>query len=47
MKKINVLQVIGGMNMGGAETFLMNVFRNIDRSKFEFYFLCYGSKNIH
>ena len=46
MKKINVLQVIGGMNMGGAETFLMNVFRNIDRSKFEFYFLCYGSKKF-
>ena len=41
MKKIKVLQVIGNMNRGGAETFLMNVFRNIDREKFDFYFLCY------
>lgn len=42
MKKIKVLQVIGGLNMGGAETFIINVFRNIDREKYEFYFLCYG-----
>ncbi len=46
MKKIRVLHVIAGMNMGGAETFLMNVFRNINRSKFEFYFLCYGTKKF-
>lgn len=46
MKKIKVLQVIAGMDMGGAETFLMNVFKNIDRNQFEFYFLCYGTKNF-
>ena len=42
IRKIKVLQVIGGLNMGGAETFIINVFRNINREKYEFYFLCYG-----
>lgn len=41
--KIKILQVIGNMNRGGAETFLMNVLRNINREKFEFVFLCYKS----
>lgn len=41
MEKKKILHVIGGMNRCGAETFLMNVFRNIDREKFDFYFLCY------
>lgn len=44
MKKINVLEVIGGMNMGGAETFLMNVLRNIDKKKFQLFFLVYGDR---
>lgn len=44
MKKINILHVIAGMDRCGAETFLMNVYRNIDREKFQFYFLCYGEK---
>ncbi len=37
---IKVLHVVRIMNRGGAETFIMNVFRNIDRTKYEFYFLC-------
>lgn len=44
IRKIKVLQVIGGLNMGGAETFIINVFRNINREKYEFYFLCYGKE---
>lgn len=36
---MRVLQVVGCMNMGGLETFVMNVFRNIDRSKVQFDFL--------
>lgn len=36
--KIRVLQITGTMNMGGQETFIMNLFRNIDRDKFEFDF---------
>lgn len=42
LKIIKVLQVVGNMNRGGAETFLMNVLRNIDKEKFELLFLCYG-----
>ena len=36
---IRVLQIIRGMNVGGAETFIMNIYRNIDRSKVQFDFL--------
>lgn len=45
-EKIKILEVIGGMNMGGAETLLMNIFKNIDRKKFEMIFLCYGDKKF-
>ena len=45
-RKIRILQVIGGLNMGGAETFLMNILRNIDRNKYQFIFLCYGNKHF-
>lgn len=34
-----VLQVFGTMNCGGAETMLMNIYRNIDRNKIQFDFL--------
>lgn len=34
MKKI--LHILGGLDRGGAESFLMNMFRNIDRSKYKF-----------
>ena len=36
---MRILQVVGCMNMGGLETFVMNVFRNIDHSKVQFDFL--------
>lgn len=36
---IRVLQVIGIMNQGGAETMIMNLYRNIDRSKVQFDFV--------
>ena len=35
---IRVLQ-IAGLNRGGLETFIMNVYRKIDRSKIQFDFL--------
>ncbi len=41
---INILHVVAGMNRGGAETFLMNILRDIDRDKFNFIFLCYGDQ---
>lgn len=34
-----VLHVVGGMNQGGTENFLMNLYRKIDRSKVQFDFL--------
>jgi glycosyltransferase involved in cell wall biosynthesis len=36
---IRVLQIVGPMNKGGIETFLMNVYRKIDREKLQFDFL--------
>lgn len=36
---IRVLQVIGIMNRGGAEAMLMNLYRNIDRTKVQFDFI--------
>lgn len=36
---IRVLHVVVNMNRGGAETLLMNLYRNIDRSKIQFDFL--------
>ncbi|MGN1310299.1 MAG: glycosyltransferase family 1 protein [Clostridia bacterium] len=35
---IRVLQVVNRMGYGGIETFLMNIYRNIDRSKIQFDF---------
>lgn len=36
---IRILQITGGMNIGGIENFIMNVYRNIDRDKIQFDFL--------
>lgn len=36
---IRVLHVIGAMNRGGAETLIMNLYRNIDRERLQFDFL--------
>ena len=44
MKKIKVLHVIGGLNRGGAETMLMNLFKHVNHNKFEFHFLVYYSE---
>ncbi len=39
MAPIRVLQIVPAMDMGGLETFIMNVYRNIDRTKIQFDFL--------
>ncbi|WIV20010.1 glycosyltransferase family 1 protein [Paenibacillus polygoni] len=44
MKKNRVLQVIGSLSMGGAENVAMNLYRYIDREKFEYHYLVYGEK---
>ena len=36
-----VLQVIRSMGYGGAETFIMNLYRNMDHEKIQFDFLNY------
>ena len=43
---IRILNVVGRMDRGGIETFVMNVYRHIDRSKVQFDFLAhYGKEN--
>lgn len=39
---VRVLHFQGRMGKGGAETFMMNTYRNIDRSKIQFDFLIYN-----
>lgn len=38
---IRVLQIVGRMDRGGIENFVMNVYRNINRDKVQFDFLCH------
>lgn len=42
-RKIKVLHIVGALNLGGAETMIMNLFRNIDRSRFQFDFYLSGN----
>lgn len=44
MKKIKILHIVSNLDCGGAETMIMNIFRNIDREKFQFDFLCLNPK---
>lgn len=47
MCRIHILHCCGTMNVGGAETMVMNWFRNIDREKFVFDFLVFtGEKGV-
>jgi glycosyltransferase involved in cell wall biosynthesis len=43
-KPIRVLQVFGIMNTGGAENMIMNIYRNIDRTKVQFDFVIHTEK---
>lgn len=43
---INVLQVVGGLDRGGIETLFYNVYRHLDKDKFQFVFLCYGNAHF-
>ena len=42
MSKIKVMHCLGQLNTGGAETLVMNIFRHIERDKFEFDFLLFN-----
>ena len=39
-----ILHIIGRMHMGGSETFLMNIYRNINREKIQFDFVVHTDK---
>ncbi|PLK44224.1 glycosyltransferase [Emticicia sp. TH156] len=41
---IRILHVIGGMDRAGAETMVMNVYRNIDRTRIQFDFIYFKAK---
>lgn len=41
---IRILHVLGGLNRGGTETMLMNIYRNIDREKFQFDFIIHSAE---
>ena len=42
---IRVLHVVGTMDFGGVEIMLMNLYRELDREKVQFDFLCHNSKD--
>lgn len=44
MDPIRILQVVPNMQAGGLESFIMNIYRNIDRSKVQFDFLVHYQK---
>jgi len=41
---MRILHVVGALNRGGAETWLVQVLKHIDRSKFQFDFLAHGTE---
>lgn len=45
--KIRVLQVLGGLYSGGTESFVMNMYRSIDKEKFHFDFLIHEKSKAH
>ena len=44
VKPIRILQVLTWMNRGGAETMVMNYYRAIDRSRYQFDFLVHRAE---
>ncbi len=42
---VRVVHVLGALHRGGAETFVMNVYRHIDRTKIQFDFIIHTDEN--
>lgn len=42
--KRRILHIVSAMDRGGAETLIMNVYRNVDRSKIQFDFIVHGTE---
>ena len=47
MEPIRVLQVLGTLNLGGAESRIMDLYRNIDRQQIQFDFLIHTNEKQH
>lgn len=47
VKPLRILHVVGAMNVGGTETMLMNIYRNIDRDQVQFDFISYDQEGAH
>ena len=47
MEAIRVLHVLGSLGLGGAESRIMDLYRNIDREKIQFDFLVHTSQEGH
>lgn len=45
MKRI--LHIVGGMGLAGTETYLMNIYRNLDRQELQFDFLTYDTNEMN
>ena len=46
LKPIRVLHVLGGLDVGGAESRIMDIYREIDRNKVQFDFLVHTEKKV-
>jgi glycosyltransferase involved in cell wall biosynthesis len=46
-KPVRILHFFGGMNRGGAETMIMNIYRHIDRDKVQFDFAVHTKEQCH
>jgi hypothetical protein len=44
-KPIRILHVVGGMNRGGVETWLMHILRKIDQQQFQMDFLVHDDQH--
>lgn len=46
-KALRILQIVPNMQAGGLESFIMNIYRNIDREKIQFDFLVHYDETKH
>ncbi len=46
-EQLRILHVVGGMNRGGIETWLMHILQHIDRDRFQMDFLVHTNDNCH
>jgi len=44
---IRILQVFNSMNRGGAESMIMNLYRQVDKTKVQFDFVVHTSNSVH